>query len=57
MAFAFTFPAIDPVLIEIGPIVIRWYALAYIAGLLLGWQLMRRLARSVSDQIAEIDVD
>lgn len=57
MAFAFTFPAIDPVLIEIGPLVIRWYALAYIAGLLLGWQLMRRLARSVSDQITEVDVD
>lgn len=57
MAFAFTFPAIDPVLIEIGPIVIRWYALAYIAGLLLGWQLMRRLSRSVADQITEIDVD
>ena len=57
MTFAFTFPAIDPVLIEIGPIVIRWYALAYIAGLLLGWQLMRRLARSVADQITEIDVD
>ncbi len=57
MAFAFTFPAIDPVLIEISPIVIRWYALAYIAGLLLGWQLMRRLARSVSDQITVVDVD
>jgi len=57
MAFAFTFPTIDPVLIEIGPIVIRWYALAYIAGLLLGWRLMRRLARSVADQITEIDVD
>lgn len=57
MALALTFPAIDPVLIEIGPIVIRWYSLAYIAGLLLGWQLMRRLARSVSDQITDVDVD
>ena len=32
------FPQIDPVLIHIyGPIAIRWYALSYIAGLLLGW--------------------
>jgi len=32
------FPEIDPVLIHVyGPFSIRWYALAYIAGLLLGW--------------------
>ena len=35
---ALPFPAIDPVLIQIGPFAIRWYALAYIFGLLLGWQ-------------------
>ncbi|MXP62345.1 prolipoprotein diacylglyceryl transferase [Roseomonas sp. M0104] len=44
MLFAIPFPAIDPVLIELGPFAIRWYALAYIAGILLGWRLMRRLA-------------
>ncbi|MHA1524703.1 MAG: prolipoprotein diacylglyceryl transferase [Alphaproteobacteria bacterium] len=31
------FPNIDPVLIQIGPLAIRWYALAFIAGLLAGW--------------------
>ncbi|HQS09543.1 MAG: prolipoprotein diacylglyceryl transferase [Rhizobiales bacterium 24-66-13] len=41
--FAIPFPALDPVLIEIGPLAIRWYALAYIAGLLIGWQLARWL--------------
>ena len=39
------FPAIDPVLIEIGPIAIRWYALSYIAGLLLGWWLVVRMLK------------
>ena len=29
---------IDPVALKVGPIVVRWYALAYIAGLLLGWR-------------------
>lgn len=31
------YPNIDPTLIEIGPIAIRWYSLSYIGGLLLGW--------------------
>ena len=30
------FPNFDPVLLQIGPIAIRWYALAYVAGILLG---------------------
>jgi phosphatidylglycerol:prolipoprotein diacylglycerol transferase len=37
------FPMIDPVLVEIGPLPIRWYALAYIAGLALGWAYAQRL--------------
>ena len=32
---AIPFPAFDPVAIHLGPLAIRWYALAYIAGLLL----------------------
>jgi len=42
---ALQFPAFDPVAISIGPLVIRWYALAYIGGLLVGWQYCRWLAR------------
>jgi len=45
MMFAIPFPAIDPVIISIGPLAIRWYSLAYIAGLVLGWQLLRRLVK------------
>ena len=37
------FPAINPVLVQWGPLAIRWYALAYIAGLVLGWLLIRRI--------------
>ncbi len=32
------FPVIDPVAVEIGPFAIRWYALAYITGLLICWR-------------------
>ena len=38
-----TYPKFDPVALRLGPIWIRWYGLAYVAGLLLGWQYIRRL--------------
>lgn len=43
MFLALPFPVIDPVLIEVGPLAIRWYALAYIAGFLFGWWLAKKL--------------
>ncbi len=42
---ALTFPHIDPVLVQIGPFAIRWYALAYIAGLVIGWRYIVALVR------------
>ncbi len=41
---ALPFPVIDPVLISFGPIAIRWYALAYVFGLIAAWWIMARLA-------------
>ncbi|MFM8377072.1 MAG: prolipoprotein diacylglyceryl transferase [Phenylobacterium sp.] len=32
------YPQMDPVLIQIGPLAIRWYALAYIIGILAAWR-------------------
>ena len=40
------FPAINPVLIQIGPLAVRWYALAYIVGILIGWIYARALIAS-----------
>lgn len=37
------FPAIDPILISVGPIAIHWYGIAYVAGILLGWWVARRM--------------
>ena len=49
-----TFPQIDPVLIAIGPLAIRWYSLAYIAGILGGWWLLGRVdARSKRPMLSE----
>jgi phosphatidylglycerol---prolipoprotein diacylglyceryl transferase len=56
-ALALPFPAIDPVLIEIGPFAIRWYALAYIAGLVLGWQYVKRLVQRPGWRLTPADID
>jgi phosphatidylglycerol:prolipoprotein diacylglycerol transferase len=40
------FPVFDPVAFAIGPFVIRWYALAYIGGIVLGWIYARALIKN-----------
>lgn len=37
------FPNLDPVALEIGSLSIKWYGLAYLVGLLIGWYYVRRL--------------
>jgi phosphatidylglycerol---prolipoprotein diacylglyceryl transferase len=41
-----SYPTVDPVLVHLGPLAIRWYALAYIFGILIGWAYARLLIRS-----------
>ena len=55
--FAIVYPAIDPILIEIGPFAIRWYALAYVVGIVLGWRYTIRLARHSPAGIEVRDID
>lgn len=42
---AIPFPIIDPIAISIGPLALRWYGLAYVAGLLGGWLYARWLVQ------------
>jgi phosphatidylglycerol---prolipoprotein diacylglyceryl transferase len=44
--YVIPFPAFDPVIVSFGPVAIRWYALAYIVGILLGWLYARSLIRT-----------
>lgn len=57
ITLAIPFPQIDPVLIQVGPLAIRWYALAYIAGIVLGWQLAKRIVRRPGWQLTQDQVD
>ena len=46
MFFVIPYPVIDPILVNVGPFPIRWYALAYVAGIVLGWAYVRALVKS-----------
>jgi len=53
----FLFPDIDPIALELGPLVIRWYSLAYIVGLVGGWQYCMHLAGKAPSVITRKQVD
>jgi phosphatidylglycerol:prolipoprotein diacylglycerol transferase len=40
---AIPFPDFDPVAFSLGPLTVKWYGLAYLLGLVLGWAYIRRL--------------
>ncbi len=68
--FVIPFPIIDPVAIQVGPFPVRWYALAYIGGLGLGWiyatllvkndrlwsDTLRPSAKSISDLVLYVAI-
>jgi len=51
------YPAIDPVLVEIFGLPIRWYSLAYLGGLILGWLWMRRMVPVLKTPVSRADLD
>ena len=57
MTFVIAYPAIDPVLFAWGPLVIRWYALAYVTGLLVGWRYLLILARRPPQVATAVHID
>ncbi len=51
------YPVIDPVAVEFGPFAVRWYGLAYIAGITLGWGYCRRLTKQPAAVIEPTTLD
>lgn len=43
---ALAFPVFDPIAVSFGPFAVRWYALAYIGGIVLGWLYARAIIRN-----------
>ena len=68
--FVIPYPVIDPVAVQIGPFPVRWYALAYIGALGLGWiyarflvshdrlwgDTLRPSAKSISDLVLYVAI-
>ncbi len=53
---ALTYPAIDPIIFEIGPFAVRWYGLAYVAGFIAGALVLRWLSRRWEAGLSDDDV-
>jgi phosphatidylglycerol---prolipoprotein diacylglyceryl transferase len=51
------FPQFDPIIVRLGPFAIRWYALAYIAGLVFGWRLLRYLVQQAPAVATAVQAD
>jgi len=54
---ALPYPDIDPVAVRLGPIAVRWYALAYIAGIYLGWRHVRKISLKAPKAMSEQQAD
>lgn len=51
------FPALDPVAIHFGPFGLRWYSLAYLAGIVLSWFLTKRMVRRYPSPVSDEMID
>ena len=47
-AAALQFPNIDPVIVQIGPLAVHWYGMAYVVGILLGWTFAKRVVSNAN---------
>ena len=57
MILTIPYPDIGSVALQLGPLAIRWYALAYITGLVLGWRYCLALAKRPPHVLKPIDID
>lgn len=54
---AFTSLGLDPVLLQLGPFAVRWYSMAYLAGIVLGWIYLIRLTGDEDAPLGRNDAD
>nr|WP_182041431.1 prolipoprotein diacylglyceryl transferase [Bombella mellum] len=57
MTHPLVFPGMDPIAFHLGPLVVRWYALAYIVAFIIALPLARRLVRLGPKVASRVAVD
>ena len=50
-----TYPQIDPVALQLGPLALRWYGLTYLLAFIAAWALARRRSTSIGQTHAWVD--
>ena len=51
------YPEFDPVIVQLGPLAVRWYGLMYLVGFATAWWLGRRRARAPASTLNEAQFD
>jgi phosphatidylglycerol---prolipoprotein diacylglyceryl transferase len=51
------YPSIDPIIVSIGPVAMRWYGVSYVIAFAIAWWLARRRARQPGSTWGPNDVD
>ncbi len=52
-----TYPEISPIMLQLGPVAIRWYSMAYLLGILLGWLLLKRMVKKYSLKLTAQNIE
>ncbi|MFV0626267.1 MAG: prolipoprotein diacylglyceryl transferase [Alphaproteobacteria bacterium] len=51
------FPQISPIMFSIGPLAIRWYSMAYLAGILIGWFIVSKYVKKYDIGFTKTDLE
>ena len=51
------FPQISPIMFSVGPLAIRWYSMAYLAGILIGWFIVSKYVKKYDIGFSKLDLE
>lgn len=52
-----TYPEISPVMLQLGPLGIRWYSMAYLVGIVLGWVQVVRMVKKYNLGLSKTQIE
>ena len=51
------YPEVSPIMFQIGPLAIRWYSMAYLIGILLGWWIISKRVKKYNINMSSADIE